>query len=189
MALYDFSFFPTLLTPRLRLRELNPSDANDIFQFRSDPEVLRYMNEPQQRNVSEALTLIEDIRQWFAEKKAITWGITLRGEDRVCGMIGFYFWGKEYYKTELGYDLARQYWGQGIAIEAMRAVVKFGFEEMKLHRVNVDTRMDNLPSVRLVQRAGFTHEGVRRECIRNPDGTYQSWGMFGLLEQEYSSRN
>jgi len=81
--------------------------------------------------------------------------------------------------------VSRPYWRQGIATEAVRALMQFGFVAMHLHRINVDTRMDNIASVRLMKKLGFQHEGVRRECIRNEDGTYQSWGLFGMLEDEY----
>ena len=67
-------------------------------------------------------------------------------------------------------------------------MLRFGFETLALHRINVDTRMDNIASVRLVEKLGFRHEGVRRECIRNADGSYQSWGLFGILENEYWER-
>jgi ribosomal-protein-alanine N-acetyltransferase len=99
--------------------------------------------------------------------------------------LGFYFWERPFYKTDLWYTVARPYWRRGIATEAVRALMEFGFETLCLHRINVDTRMDNIASLRLMQKLGFRHEGVRRECIRNEDGTYQSWGLFGMLENEY----
>jgi len=137
------------------------------------------------REIAEAVFLIEKIGQWFTSGQAISWGITLKGEDRLIGGLGFYFWERVYYKTELGYSVARPYWRRGIATEAVRALTQFGFETLHLHRINVDTRMDNIASVRLMQKLGFRHEGVRRECIRNDDGSYQSWGLFGMLEDEY----
>ena len=63
--------------------------------------------------------------------------------------------------------------------------MKYGFEQMQLHRINVDTRMDNVASVRLMSRLAFTHEGIRRECVRSDDRSYQNWGLFGMLQQEY----
>jgi len=66
--------------------------------------------------------------------------------------------------------------------------MKYGFEQMQIHRINVDTRMDNVASVRLMSRLGFAHEGVRRECVRSHDGTYQSLGLHGILQQEYEGR-
>ena len=106
----------------------------------------------------------------------------------MIGDMVFIFWGKLYYKADLGYRIARPYWQRGIATEALRAMMQFGFETMHLHRINVDTRMDNIASVRLMQKLGFRHEGVRRECVRNEDGSYQDWGLYGMLENEYQGR-
>jgi ribosomal-protein-alanine N-acetyltransferase len=185
MAEFDFSTFPTLTTPRLILREILPGDAADLFGYASDPEVQKYDSDPPIREIAEAVAMIEQRGQWFIFKQAISWGIELKEKNRLIGGLGFYFWDKSYYKTDLGYTLARPYWRRDIATEAVRALLQFGFETMHLHRINVDTRMDNIASLRLMQKLGFRHEGVRRECIRNEDGTYQNWGLFGMLEDEY----
>ena len=185
MAEFDFSTFPTLTTPRLILREILPGDAADLFSYASDPEVQKYDSDPPMREIAEAVAMIEQRGQWFISKQAISWGIELKEENRLIGGLGFYYWDKSYYKTDLGYTLARPYWRRGIATEAVRALMQFGFETIHLHRINVDTRMDNIASLRLMQKLSFRHEGVRRECIRNEDGTYQNWGLFGMLEGEY----
>lgn len=185
MPEFDFSTFPTLSTPRLILRELTPEDAADVFSFGSDAEVQKYDSDPAMQQAAEALEMIERRRQWFATRQAISWGIALKDENRIIGNLGFYFWDQVYYRTELGYTVARPYWRRGIATEAVRALLRFGFETLHLHRINVDTRMDNLASVRLIAALDFRHEGVRRECIRSADGSYQDWGIFGMLENEY----
>ncbi len=185
MVEFDFSTFPALATPRLILRELVPTDAADLFAFRGDPEVQKYDSDPPMREIAEAFGAIERAAEHFANKKGISWGIHLKDENRIVGSLGFYFWDQAYYKTDLGYSLARAYWRRGIMTEAVQAAMAFGIEKMGLHRINVDTRMDNTASVRLMQKLGFVHEGARRECIRNQDGTYQTWGLFGMLEQEY----
>lgn len=180
-----FTTFPTLNTDRLVLRNVVATDAADIFAFRGDPEVQKYNEGSRMTDIAEARSHIEEIAAWYAARQAITWGVTLRGEDRVLGLFALYFWERRYDAGSLGYDLVRTHWRQGIATEACRAILKFGFETMHLHRVNVDTRMDNAASLRLMARLGFRHEGVRRECIRNEGGSWQNWGIFGMLEQEY----
>jgi ribosomal-protein-alanine N-acetyltransferase len=186
MTEFDFSTFPTLITPRLVLRETVPGDAVDLFSYLSDPEVMKYdsPNVPM-REMAEAVAAIEKSRQRFTSKEGITWSIVFKDGNQVIGDLGFTFEDRCYYKTDLGYSVARPYWRRGIATEAGRALMQFGFETLSLHRINVDTRMDNIASVRLMEKLGFRHEGVRRECIRNEDGTYQSWGLFGMLENEY----
>lgn len=186
MEPFDFSTFPILTTPSLTLRQMTPEDAADLFAFASDPEVQKYDSDPPMQELAEAVSRIIQTREWFETKQAIPWGIALNSENRVIGSIAFMFWDSRKYVADLGYTVARPYWRQGIATEAVRALMDFGFERMHLHRINVDTRMDNLASVALMRKLGFVHEGVRRECIRNDDGTYQSWGMFGMLEHEYA---
>ncbi len=185
MCAFDFSAFPTLFTQRLVLRQFCPGDAADVFAIGSDPEVQKYDSDPPMQAVDEADAHIEKIGRLFAEQKAVFWAICLKEDQRVIGDVAFFFWGGEYYKADLGYGLARAHWRRGIASEAVWAAVCFGFETLRVHRINVDTRMDNLASVRLVEKLGFRQEGVRRECIRNPDGSYQNWGLYGLLEDEY----
>ena len=182
---FDFSSFPVLTTPRLVLREMTVEDAADFFVFASDPEGQKYDSDPPLGQLAEALQIIEENHQRFLAKKSINWGITLVEEQRVIGNIGFYFYHQEYYKVDLGYTVARPYWRKGVATEALGAVVKFAFETIGVHRINVDTRMDNLASLGLMRAAGFQYEGARRECVRNADGTYQTWGLFGMLAHEY----
>jgi [ribosomal protein S5]-alanine N-acetyltransferase len=187
-ALDAFSAFPTLTTERLVLREMTAGDAEDLFAFLGDPEVQRYESSLDLlADVAQASRQIEEIARRYRSRQAITWGVTLRGEDRVIGAFALYFWEQRMYTGDLGYTLARPYWRQGIATEAGRAIVKFGFEEMRVHRLNADARTDNSASVRLLARLGFTHEGVRRECVLNADGTWENWGVFGVLESEYGS--
>lgn len=186
MDRFDFSSFPVLITPRLVLRLATAEDAADLLAYRGDPEVAKYDSpDTPMKDLAEAAAAIMEARKSFEARKAIEWSITLKDEQRVIGDVVFFFYEQAYYKANLGYGLARPYWRQAIASEAVWAAVKFGFEQMGLHRINVDTRMDNLASVRLMEKLGFRHEGVRRECVRNHDGTYQSWGLYGLLEDEY----
>jgi ribosomal-protein-alanine N-acetyltransferase len=183
---FDFSTFPTLTTPSLVLRQTVPGDAADLFSYSSDPEVMKY-DSPSvpMREMAEAVAAIENSRQRFVSKESINWSIVFKDENRVIGSLGFYFLDRVYYKVDLGYTVARPYWRRGIATEAGRALLQFGFETLHLHRINVDTRIDNIASVRLMEKLGFRYEGVRRECILNDDGTYQSWALFGMLENEY----
>ena len=186
MAEFDFSTFPSLATPRLILRQSVPGDAADLFSYLSDAEVMKY-DDPTIpfQDIAEAVSAIESSRQRFVDKLSINWGIVLKDENRLIGGIGFYFLERRSYTADLGYTVARPYWRRGIATEAVRAVMQFGFETMRLHRINVDTRIDNIASLRLLENVGFRYEGLRRECIRNEDSSYQSWALFGMLENEY----
>ncbi len=181
---FDFLTFPTLTTERLLLREPFPSDAPDIFLFRSDPEVQKYNAEPMAQ-VDEAQALIEHLRAAYAAQNQLTWAVTFHDGNMVLGLVGFGYWDRYHHRTAIGYDFARAYWGQGIGAEAVRAIIHFGFERMQLNRIEADTIVDNGASVRLLEKLGFQREGTRREYSLEDDGAYHDSAMYGVLRREY----
>jgi [ribosomal protein S5]-alanine N-acetyltransferase len=179
--------FPTLNTDRLVLREVLADDADDVFAFRSDAEVQQYNLIPM-RDRREALSLIRTMQGWYASRYAIQWGITLLGENRVLGLCGLHDWSRQHRRASIGYDLLRSHWGQGIASEAMREVVRFGFEEMDLIRLEALTIAENARSIRLLERLGFTLEGVRRESSWEYDTRFRGSVIYGLERSDYDRR-
>ena len=181
---FDFSTFPTLTTERLLLHELLPADAADVFIFRSDPEVQKFNAEPMQ-HLSEAHAFIEEIRSKQAAQEELMWAVTFHEKNAVVGLIGFGYWNRYHHRAEVGYDLAHAYWGQGLASEAVKTIIDFGFQRMHLNRIEAGTIADNLRSVRLLERLGFRREGTRRGYSLEDDGTYHDSAMYGLLRCEY----
>jgi ribosomal-protein-alanine N-acetyltransferase len=184
MSSPEASRYPTLTTERLILREVVAEDAEDLLVFRGDPEVQRYNLVPM-RNVQEALSLVRTMQAWYDSRYAVQWGITLRDEKRVLGLCGLHDWNRRHRRASLGYDLARSHWGQGIATEAVRAVLRFGFEQWNLNRIEAITVVDNDRSIRLLERLGFHREGVRRGYSLEEDGHFHGSALYGLLRSEY----
>lgn len=176
--------YPTLTTERLILREVVAEDADDVFAFRSDREVQKYNIEPM-RSRTDALSLVRTMRSWYVTQYAIQWGITLKDENRVLGLCGIHEWSREQRRAMVGYDLARAYWGQGIAGEAMREVLRFSFEELELDRIEATTIVENVRSIRLLERLGFALAGVRPDHVYARDGRFHSSAVYGLLRCEY----
>ena len=184
MSVFDFSAFPTLTTERLILRDFSAADAPDVLVFRGDAEVQKYNDVPMQ-NVGEVIDFLHSLRRGYERHERLGWGITLPGEDRVIGLVGFNYWDRYHHRAEIGFDLAQAYWRQGIGSEAVRAIVGFGFERMDLNRIEGEAVIDNTGSVRLLQKLGFQLEGVRREFTLEDDGAYHGSGIFGLLRRDY----
>src|SRR5690606_20120061 len=87
-------------------------------------------------------------------------------------------------RAEVGFMLGRAHWGRGFAQEAVRAVLRFAFDRMDLHRVEADTHPDNAASLRLLERLGFRREGHLRERWF----TFGAWSdsvLLGLLRSEF----
>lgn len=182
--LFDFSEFPTLTTERLILREPQLSDAPDVLVFRSDPYVQRF-NGPVYESVAEAKTSIKKALVAYKAEESIGWAVTFKNSNTVLGGFGIYSWSRNHRRAEVGYDLARAYWGQGIASEALRAVLQFCFEQMNLNHIYAGTIADNHESVRLLERAGFHRDGLRRKWSWEDDGTFHDVALYSLLQDEF----
>ena len=177
--------FPVLETQRLLLRELQPSDAEAAFQFYSDPDVMRYYDVP--------MTRLEDVREAIAEHRrryendaAMRWAITLKGEDTVIGTCGY--WRDStpddscWYAT-MSYVLAQPYWNQGIVTEALRAIIRYGFDHYRLHRIEAHAVIANPASLRVLRKLGFQEEGHLRERFFE-HGRFHDEKLFGLLSRD-----
>ncbi|MBT5873579.1 MAG: GNAT family N-acetyltransferase [Candidatus Latescibacteria bacterium] len=175
---------PTLTTDRLILRLPVPEDAEDMLVFRGDPVVQKYNSVP----LAHAEEARDYIEKWLLECKAgerKIWGITLKEEGTMIGMVGLGSWRKHDRRAEVGYDMARAYWGRGIGTEAVRAAVCFGFEHMNLNRIEAATIADNMGSVRLLEKLGFTREGTLREYSLEQDGRFHDEANYGILKREF----
>jgi ribosomal-protein-alanine N-acetyltransferase len=132
--------------------------------------------------VAAAATLIELLRAESASDARRHWAIT--ADDEVIGLIGLHTWEHHHRRAELGYDMAVSRWGQGIAGEAARAVIDYGFTTMRLHRIEAHTIADNHRSVRLLERLGFQREGTLREYSWEDDLAFHDSAVYGLLSTD-----
>lgn len=180
---FDFSYFPTLETERLILRRITPKDVADVFAIRADYQATKLNIGAPYTTVEQAGSLIHRMQDNFMEGSELRWGVTQRGSDRVIGMIGFNYWVQADRRAAVGFDLNRQYWGQGIMSDALVAVVRFGFESMGLNRIEADCSIMNVASQRVLEKAGFRIEGRQREHYYL-DGMYYDLLLWGLLRSD-----
>jgi len=176
---FDFSAFPVLITDRIVLRELRKEDAADLLVFRGDAEEQRFNSVPLQ-TLEESVALIEEVRGDYAAQTGVPWALTLKSSGRVVGLFGYHHWDHYHRRADIGYDLARELWGQGLATEALTAVIRFGFSDMQLNRIEAQTIADNEPSTQLLGRLCFAREGTRRSYW-NDNGTFHDGAIYGLL--------
>jgi RimJ/RimL family protein N-acetyltransferase len=176
-----FPTFPVLTTRRIRLREIVPADAPDVFAFRRDPEEQRY-NDPPLAHPDEADALIERLAREYREQGAVRWGLAL-DDDVVVGLFGFNSWDTTNRRASIGYDLKRSLWGRGLATEAMRSILGFGFEEMELNRIEAHTDAANVRSIRMLRRLGFWREGTFHDHFLE-DGQFHDVALFALLRRD-----
>ena len=147
--------FPELETVRLRLRLLTLEDHEAVFAHFADEEVTRFMDIPPCRHIGEA----DEIIRFHLEDSGCRWGIFDKSTGQLAGTVGYHCWVTgESSRAEIGFDLSRNYWGQGFMAEALPQVLTFGFEGMGLERIEATVEPANERSLRLVSRLGFQRE-------------------------------
>ena len=152
----------TLETDRLILRPFIKEDLNDFFAYASVPGVGEMAGWPHHETI-ETTKMILDM---FIEEKNV-FAIYHKEARRVIGSFGFHDSWANYapeYKDkrlcEIGYVLSRDFWGQGLMPEAVKAAVMYGFEQMNLDYIGVCHFTDNLQSRRVIEKSGFTPVSV-----------------------------
>ncbi|WP_255570004.1 GNAT family N-acetyltransferase [Exiguobacterium sp. SH0S2] len=173
----------TLKTERLTLRQVMPNDATSLLSYLSKPEVVAHMGLEPFTSLDDALEEIAWYDTIVRDGTGMRWGITLTGQDEVIGSCGFLNVSSKHHRTEIGFELSPAYWGQGIAGEALDAVIRHGFVQLGFHRIEALIEPENKASQRLVERHLFTREGLLRgyEFTR---GNYDDLYMYSLLKHE-----
>ncbi|MGN7763373.1 GNAT family N-acetyltransferase [Paenibacillus helianthi] len=178
------SQFPILETERLILRQLKQDDAREVFQYFSLDEVTKFYDLESFTTINQAEALIGRWNQKFEENQGFRWGITLKSDHRVIGTCGFHGWMKKHSKAEIGYELTPEYWRKGIMTEANQKIIEFGFNELRLNRIEAFVEPENLSSRKVLEKKGFCEEGVLKE--------HYFWGnrfvdvvIYALLKKDY----
>jgi ribosomal-protein-alanine N-acetyltransferase len=134
--------------------------------------------------MADADARIADTTAGVRENTAISWGITLRDGGALAGTAGLWRWNQPHRWAEIGYDLLPEHWGRGLMTEALRPILRFGFEAMDLHRIEANIDPDNRASRRVLERLGFVREAHLRENWLY-DGRFTDSAIYGLLRREF----
>jgi [ribosomal protein S5]-alanine N-acetyltransferase len=175
--------FPNLETQNLILRRINISDADDVFEFFSDKEVLKYHDIEPFTTVERTEKLIRNWHDRFKNKQGIRWGIATKSENIIIGTCGYRFWGKPYFCAEVGYELAKPYWRQGIMTEVLKYIIPFAFENLQLNRIEATVMLENIASMNLLTSLGFIEEGILRE-FGFWKGEFHDLKLFSILRKD-----
>ncbi len=186
-AIYQlFSRIPTVETPRLILRAMRVTDAADMFDYARREDVTRYLTWTPHPNINHTREYLTYVGQRYRTGDFFDWSIIHRGNDRMIGTCGFTRFDFPSDSAEIGYVLHPDYQGLGLATEAVRAVMAFGFDRLELHRIEARYIQGNDASRRLMERVGMTFEGYARESMKIKD-IYQTIGTCSILAEEYRS--
>ncbi len=173
-----------LETPRLRLRKLTPEITNHIFTTMDDNALIDFLGLADFETLEKEKEKFRGGLQTF-NKSFVNFQLIDKETGKVIGGCGFHTWFPLHYRAELGYGLFYDSYKQkGLMSEALKAVLDYGFNEMKLHRVEALTATYNTASLAIFKKFGFTFEGTLREHY-NVDGKMEDSVMYSLLNHEY----
>ncbi|BCG57208.1 GNAT family N-acetyltransferase [Paenibacillus sp. URB8-2] len=175
---------PVLTGRRLTLRALRQEDAGALLHCWSHPEAACWLGIQPLTSRAEAEELIRLLLEMESGEESLRWSIELSGGE-VIGSCGYNSWQLAgAFRGEIGCELAPAFWGQGYMREALTLALGYGFEEMRLNRVEAQCQPANLRSGRLLTSLGFRREGTLHEYRHTPSG-FQDVDLYALLRKEW----
>ena len=158
-----FTPFPILTTERLTLRQLAINDEQEIFTLRSDSEINKYLDRQISNTIDDARNFINKI----IRSDSLYWAITLSDKNVLIGTICLFGFSVENYKCEIGYELLTNFQGQGIMKEAVKKVIDYAFNTIKVKKIEAFLHKDNQSSIKLLEKFSFRNSNEPDKT--NPD--------------------
>lgn len=154
-------------TDRVFLRELAWNDLEDFHRFSSLPEIRRYSTIEIPADISETKERLKSLieAQRTTPRKSYSWKVILKDNGAFLGLAGLSLSLDKFKLGEIYYEVHPSFWGNGYATEIARNLIKVGFEEFHLHKVEAGVATDNAPSIKVLEKAGMKREGLRRRIL------------------------
>jgi ribosomal-protein-alanine N-acetyltransferase len=176
---------PSLTTGRLTLRPFTLADATPLFEYARNPNVTRFTLWEAHRNLDETLAFVHDYALLrYREGMAEPYAITLNPDPRPIGSCGCFWVSQPNQSMELGYWVAEQFWGMGIAVEACRVLIDHVFREYAPKRLQARVIAGNAASSRVLEKLGFHYEGTLRSALFRRE-RFEDLLIYSLLREEW----
>lgn len=119
-----------------------------------------------------------------ASRQGIRWAITRKEDDKVLGTCGFHNVKAEHSRAEMGYELGKEFWGQGVMQESLTAILDYGFNTLQYNRIEAFVNAGNCKSTRILAKMGFSLDGLLRE-YEFACGKFVDQYCYSLLKSEH----
>ncbi len=179
-----FSKIPTLTTERLTLRRMKTSDWRDMYEYARLQRVTEYLLWDSHKSPEQTQDYLRYLQAQYKAGDFYDWAIVLNDEKKMIGTCGFTSIDFANNCAEVGYVLNPDYWGRGIATEAVMRVIDFGFSELNAHRIEAKYIIGNYASRRVMEKCGMSFEGIRRSSMFIK-GAYRDIGVCAIISDEY----
>lgn len=174
---------PNLYTERLMLRKIETSDVFDMYEYSKNPSVTEYLLWFPHYDIKVTKQYLKYLQTMYNRNSYYDWGVVLRQTGKMIGTCGFSHFDKENMSGEIGYVLNPDYWGQGIAAECAKRVIRFGFDNLGLHRVTVRILEGNTQSIKVAEKLGMRYESTHVRALYTK-GQFKTYYEYALLKDE-----
>lgn len=172
-------------TERTRLRLIGLSDLNSIHALHILPETDAFNTLGIPSNMEETRSVIEP---WIAENQSdtcasFTFAIEDRSDNTFIGLFGLKIGAKKYKRAEVWYKIHPDYWNQGIATEVLAQVIDYAFDDLHLHRIQAGCAVENIGSIKVLEKVGMIREGRGRQILPLTSGWSDNF-EYSILETD-----
>lgn len=179
-----FKEVPVLETERLVLRGFIDNDIDDIFEYASIPEVTEFLPWETHKSIDDTKDFLKVSKEMFEKKDNIDFAIHLKSDNKVIGGISIRKWNNKNRCADIGYVLSPKYWNKGIITEAIKRIIKFGFDQLNANRIEAHCDENNIGSYRAMEKAGMKYEGTHRQKVLMK-GKFVNMRFYSILLEEY----
>ena len=175
-----------LYTERLTLYELSLNDLEDIHRLHSLPETDEFntLGLPDSIRTTERLLNEWINQQQITPRTTYVFGIKLKTKDKFGGLIALKLGKLNYRLAEVWYKLDPAHWRQGYTTEALSALLKYGFTDLLLHRIEAGCAVENIASLKVLEKVGMIREGRKRKILPIR-GEWVDNSFYSILETEF----
>lgn len=179
-----FSKLPTLTTDRMIMRKMLVSDYKDMFDYSSRPETSRYLLWTPHDSPKFSKRYLSYLQGQYRDENFYDFALEDKATKKMIGTCGFTSFDLENNAAEVGYVLHPDFWGKGLAAEALQRLMRFGFTELRLHRLVAKIIDENEASKRVAEKCGFRHESTHKNSMMIK-GEYRTICEYAILVSEY----
>ena len=172
-------------TDRLLLRKFKLSDAEEMYKnWANDDNVTRYITWPTHKDIEETRRVVEGYVNDSARDNYYHWCIVLKETNEAVGSIGAFRLYDDLKLFEIGYCIGKKFWNKGITTEAMKALIKFFFEDVGVNRIEARHDVKNPASGRVMIKSGLKFEGILRQAGKTNNGI-NDMAVYAILKEEW----
>lgn len=175
-----------LKSERLIIRPISENDIENIFELQSLQQTAKFNTSKVPTDINETKINVE---KWIAENnkentKHFTFAVELIDDEKFIGLIGLHL-GKEHYRNaEVWFQFDYRFWNKGYATESLRKIIDFGFETLKLHRIEAGCAIENFGSINVLEKVGMLREAHTRQLLPLKSGWSDNYGYAILSGDE-----